>query len=40
MADDVIVNKTAAIERCLKCVLEEYQDGDTRLASDQYHSKR
>jgi hypothetical protein len=31
MADDVILNKAASIERCLQRVLEEYKGDDKNL---------
>ncbi len=34
MADDVVLNKAAVIERCLKRVVEEYEGGEADLASD------
>lgn len=34
MADDVVLNKAAVIERCLNRIAEEYKGGDTDLASD------
>ncbi|MBA2377034.1 MAG: DUF86 domain-containing protein [Actinomycetota bacterium] len=34
MADDVVLNKAAVIERCLKRVVEEYGGGEADLASD------
>lgn len=35
MADDVVVNKAAVIERCLARVREEYDGDGSELASDQ-----
>ena len=35
MADDVILNKAASIERCLKRILEEYAGDDQNLAANQ-----
>lgn len=34
MADDVVLNKAAVIERCLKRIVEEYESSETDLASD------
>jgi uncharacterized protein YutE (UPF0331/DUF86 family) len=35
MADDVILNKAAAIERCLQRILEEYGGDDKNLTQNQ-----
>lgn len=35
MADDVILNKAASIERCLQRVLEEYKGDDNNLFTNQ-----
>jgi uncharacterized protein YutE (UPF0331/DUF86 family) len=35
MADDVILNKAASIERCLKRILEEYAGDNQNLAANQ-----
>lgn len=34
MADDVVLNKAGAIERCLQRIREEYQDDPTNLRDD------
>ena len=35
MADDVVLNKAASIERCLQRVLEEYAGDDKNLVANQ-----
>lgn len=35
MADDVVLNKAASIERCLQRVLEEYAGNDKNLVTNQ-----
>lgn len=35
MADDVVLNKAASIERCLQRVLEEYAEDKQNLAANQ-----
>ncbi len=34
MMDDVILNKVAIIERCIKRIQEEYQNAETQLATN------
>ena len=35
MADDVVLNKAASIERCLQRILEEYARNDKNLVTNQ-----
>jgi uncharacterized protein YutE (UPF0331/DUF86 family) len=35
MADDVVLNKAASIERCLQRILEEYAGNDKNLVTNQ-----